>query len=172
MIDFIELYLYMILLFVLESVHVLGHPSLAEIKAFFPGQASSHNAFSFTQSLPQTVYMCVFNGHFAKVISFIIIHTSLQLICLWLDFNIIQLTTSFVHLLIILFEFQISVMQQELVELRPKLIETSRETVELIEIIEKETVEVEEKKKIVEVDEAVANQAANAAKEIKVRAAY
>lgn len=62
-------------------------------------------------------------------------------------------------------------MQQELVDLRPKLIETSRETEELIAIIEKETIEVEEKKKIVEADEAVANEAANKAKAIKVRMA-
>ena len=60
-------------------------------------------------------------------------------------------------------------MQQELVDLQPKLIETSRETEELIAIIEKETVEVEEKKKIVEQDEAVATEAANVAKAIKVR---
>ncbi|XP_076448252.1 dynein axonemal heavy chain 3-like [Babylonia areolata] len=64
-------------------------------------------------------------------------------------------------------EAQINVMQQELVELQPKLIDTSRETEELIKIIETETVEVEQKKKIVEEDEAVANEAAMAAKAIK-----
>ncbi|KAK7101861.1 hypothetical protein V1264_020177 [Littorina saxatilis] len=64
-------------------------------------------------------------------------------------------------------EKQINLMQQELVELQPKLIETSKETEELIEIIEKETVEVEAKKKVVEADEAVANEAANAAQAIK-----
>lgn len=60
-------------------------------------------------------------------------------------------------------------MQQELVELQPKLIETSRETEELIGIIETETVQVEAKKTLVEADEAVANKAAMEAKEIKVR---
>ena len=60
-------------------------------------------------------------------------------------------------------------MQQELVDLQPKLIDTSRETEELIDIIEKETVEVEEKKKVVEADEAVADEAAKAAQAIKVR---
>ena len=59
-------------------------------------------------------------------------------------------------------------MQQELVELQPKLIETSKETEELIIIIEKETIEVEEKKKLVEADEAVAQAAADKAKAIKV----
>ncbi|PVD24893.1 hypothetical protein C0Q70_15383 [Pomacea canaliculata] len=64
-------------------------------------------------------------------------------------------------------EAQINVMQQELVELQPKLIETSRETEELIGIIETETVQVEAKKTLVEADEAVANKAAMEAKEIK-----
>ena len=64
--------------------------------------------------------------------------------------------------------FQIAVMQTELRELQPRLIETSRETEELIGIIEKETAEVEEVKKVVEVDEATANKAASGAKAIKV----
>ena len=59
-------------------------------------------------------------------------------------------------------------MQTELRELQPRLIETSRETEELIGIIEKETAEVEEVKKVVEVDEATANKAASGAKAIKV----
>ena len=80
-------------------------------------------------------------------------------------------TNELVCTFILLCSFQISVMQQELVDLQPKLIETSRETEELIAIIEKETVEVEEKKKIVEEDEAVATEAANVAKAIKVRMA-
>ncbi|ESO88893.1 hypothetical protein LOTGIDRAFT_125424 [Lottia gigantea] len=65
-------------------------------------------------------------------------------------------------------EQQISVMQSELLDLQPKLIETSKETEELIAIIEEETVEVEAKKKIVEEDEAVANKSAMEAKSIKV----
>ena len=61
-------------------------------------------------------------------------------------------------------------MQQELVELQPKLIETSKETEELIGIIERETIDVEDIKRIVEVDEAVANKAAREAEAIKVPA--
>ena len=59
-------------------------------------------------------------------------------------------------------------MQKELQDLQPKLEQTSKETEELIEIIEKETVEVEAVKKVVEADEAVANKAAMEAKMIKV----
>lgn len=59
-------------------------------------------------------------------------------------------------------------MQTELLELQPKLIETSQETEELISIIERETIEVEDIKRIVEVDEAVANKAAQEAEAIKV----
>ena len=59
-------------------------------------------------------------------------------------------------------------MQQELQELQPQLIQTSQETVELIGIIERETVEVEAVKTVVEADEAVCNKAAMAAKAIKV----
>lgn len=39
-------------------------------------------------------------------------------------------------------------MQQELKELQPELIQTSKETEELIKIIAEETSEVEEKKKV------------------------
>lgn len=59
-------------------------------------------------------------------------------------------------------------MQTELLDLQPKLIETSQETEELIGIIEKETIEVEDIKRIVELDEAVANKAAQKAEAIKV----
>lgn len=59
-------------------------------------------------------------------------------------------------------------MQQELVELQPKLIQTSKETAELIEFISKESIEVEAIKKVVEADEVVANNAAMDAKAIKV----
>lgn len=59
-------------------------------------------------------------------------------------------------------------MQQELVELQPKLIQTSKETAELIEFISKESIEVEAVKKVVEADEVVANNAAMDAKAIKV----
>ena len=60
-------------------------------------------------------------------------------------------------------------MQKELQDLQPKLEQTSQETKELIEIIEKETIEVEAVKSVVEADEAVANKAAMEAKKIKVR---
>ena len=59
-------------------------------------------------------------------------------------------------------------MQRELKDLQPILIETSKETDELIITIEKETVEVEQVKAVVEADEAVANKAAMDAKAIKV----
>lgn len=59
-------------------------------------------------------------------------------------------------------------MQAELLDLQPKLIETSQETEELISIIEQETIEVEDIKRIVEVDESVANKAAQEAEAIKV----
>ena len=59
-------------------------------------------------------------------------------------------------------------MQKELQDLQPKLEQTSQETKELIEIIEKETIEVEAVKSVVEADEAVANKAAMEAKKIKV----
>lgn len=59
-------------------------------------------------------------------------------------------------------------MQAELLDLQPKLIETSQETEELINIIEQETIEVEDIKRIVEVDESVANKAAQEAEAIKV----
>ena len=64
--------------------------------------------------------------------------------------------------------FQIAVMQTELRELQPRLIETSKETEQLIVVIEKETVEVEQVKAVVEADKAVADEAAAGAKAIKV----
>ncbi|XP_033642613.1 dynein heavy chain 3, axonemal-like [Asterias rubens] len=62
---------------------------------------------------------------------------------------------------------QISVMQEELTALQPQLIQTRKETQELIEIIKKETSEVDEKRKVVAVDEAISNAAAEEAKAIK-----
>uniref|UniRef100_A0A8D0CCX0 Dynein axonemal heavy chain 3 n=1 Tax=Scleropages formosus TaxID=113540 RepID=A0A8D0CCX0_SCLFO len=62
---------------------------------------------------------------------------------------------------------QVSVMQQELTALQPELIKTSAETEEMMKKIEVETVEVDAKKKLVLVDEQVANEAAAAAKKIK-----
>lgn len=62
---------------------------------------------------------------------------------------------------------QVSVMQKELVALQPQLVETSKETEQLMVKIEKDTVEAEAKKEVVAADEAVANAAAAAAKAIK-----
>ena len=59
-------------------------------------------------------------------------------------------------------------MQRELQAMQPRLIETSRETEELIKVIERETVDVEEKKALVEIDEAEANKTATEAEAIKV----
>ena len=44
--------------------------------------------------------------------------------------------------------WQVSIMQQELKELQPELIETSKETEQLIKIIADETLEVEDKKQV------------------------
>ncbi|XP_073413059.1 dynein axonemal heavy chain 3-like [Dendrobates tinctorius] len=62
---------------------------------------------------------------------------------------------------------QITIMQQELTELKPMLIERSGETEELVNIIADETLEVEAVKSLVEADEATANKAALEAKAIK-----
>lgn len=64
---------------------------------------------------------------------------------------------------------QVSVMQQELTDLKPELILTSAETDKMMVKIEGETVEVDAKKELVSADEKVANEAAAAAKAIKVR---
>ncbi|KAJ1162281.1 hypothetical protein NDU88_002749 [Pleurodeles waltl] len=63
---------------------------------------------------------------------------------------------------------RIAIMLQELTELQPLLIERSRETEELVNIIADETLEVELVKRVVEADEAPANKAAQEAKTIKV----
>eukprot|EP00795_Rhopilema_esculentum_P009610 gene9610-17369_t len=62
---------------------------------------------------------------------------------------------------------QVTVMQQELRDLQPELVKTSAETEKLLAKIAQDTVEVEAKKEVVSADEAVANEAANVAKEIK-----
>ncbi|XP_067861511.1 dynein axonemal heavy chain 3-like [Heptranchias perlo] len=63
---------------------------------------------------------------------------------------------------------QIAVMQQELTGLKPLLMERSQETEELLNIIADETLEVEVVKRVVEADEATANNAAQEARAIKV----
>uniref|UniRef100_A0A7N6BTR8 Dynein axonemal heavy chain 7 n=1 Tax=Anabas testudineus TaxID=64144 RepID=A0A7N6BTR8_ANATE len=62
---------------------------------------------------------------------------------------------------------QVSVMQQELTDLQPDLIQTSAETDKMMIKIEQETVEVDAKKELVSADEKVANEAAAAAQAIK-----
>ncbi|KAJ8047551.1 Dynein heavy chain 3, axonemal [Holothuria leucospilota] len=62
---------------------------------------------------------------------------------------------------------QISVMQEELTALQPQLIQTSEETVKLIEIIQKETVQVDAKRQVVAAEEGKANAAAEEAMTIK-----
>ena len=59
-------------------------------------------------------------------------------------------------------------MQKELSALQPELVRTSAETDEMMVKIEKETLEVDTKKELVSADEKVANDAAAAAKAIKV----
>eukprot|EP00061_Rhincodon_typus_P009262 g32632.t1 len=58
-------------------------------------------------------------------------------------------------------------MQKELTDLQPELIKTSAETDKMMIKIEEETVEVDAKRELVAADEAVANEAAAAAQEIK-----
>lgn len=60
-------------------------------------------------------------------------------------------------------------MQQELTALQPELIQTSAETDDMMVKIEIETAEVDAKKELVAADEKVANEAAAAAKAIKVK---
>ena len=60
-------------------------------------------------------------------------------------------------------------MQVELTALQPQLIQTSKETEELIEIIKGETKEVDAKRQVIAADEKEANEAAEEAKAIKVK---
>ena len=64
-------------------------------------------------------------------------------------------------------EQQVAIMQVELRELQPQLIKSSEECVKMLEIIEKERVEVESVEKVVKQDEAVANEQAAAAQAIR-----
>lgn len=64
-------------------------------------------------------------------------------------------------------ENQIAIMQKELNELKPKMIKASRETEELIVVIEKEALEVDGVKQIVEADTERANKATMEAQFIK-----
>ncbi|XP_041978336.1 dynein axonemal heavy chain 3 [Aricia agestis] len=62
---------------------------------------------------------------------------------------------------------QVGVMQQNLIELQPQLVDTSDKTEKLMIKIEQDTVVVEKQKEIVGADEALANEAAAAAQAIK-----
>ena len=64
-------------------------------------------------------------------------------------------------------ENQIGVMQKELNELKPKMVKASKETEELIVVIEKEAGEVDAVKQIVEADKEQANKATMEAQFIK-----
>ena len=66
------------------------------------------------------------------------------------------------------FRYQVAVMQKELQDLAPKLAQANVETAALIERIERDTVDVEKVKAVVSAEEAIANEAAMAAKAIKV----
>ena len=64
-------------------------------------------------------------------------------------------------------EQAVSVMQRELTELQPKIIKTSQETEDLINVIEREAGEVDTVKQIVEADKEKANKATMEAQMIK-----
>ena len=58
-------------------------------------------------------------------------------------------------------------MQKELEELQPKLVVAQRENDEMMKVIDKETVEVEARSKVVKSDEAVANEKAAESQSLK-----
>ena len=58
-------------------------------------------------------------------------------------------------------------MQKELEELQPKLVEASAENERMMKVIEKESVEVEARSKIVKEEEKIANEKAAAAQALK-----
>lgn len=62
---------------------------------------------------------------------------------------------------------QVGTMQIELSDLQPQLIKTQKETDQIMEVISRESVEVEKKRALVKVDEVVANKKASEAKAIK-----
>ena len=64
-------------------------------------------------------------------------------------------------------EESVSVMKTELIELQPVLVKTSQEVEDTLKIVDKETIEAEAKRAVVESEEAVANEKAKAAKAIK-----
>jgi len=62
---------------------------------------------------------------------------------------------------------QVATMQKELEELQPKLVVAQKENDEMMKVIDKETVEVEARSKVVKSDEAVANEKAAESQALK-----
>jgi dynein heavy chain, axonemal len=62
---------------------------------------------------------------------------------------------------------QVGAMQKELSDLQPKLIATQKETDDIMVIIQRESIEVDNKRAFVKIDEEVANKKASEAKEMK-----
>ncbi|KNC96829.1 uncharacterized protein SPPG_07663 [Spizellomyces punctatus DAOM BR117] len=62
---------------------------------------------------------------------------------------------------------QVGTMQKELNELQPQLVQTQADTDKIMEVIKRESVEVEKKRSVVKVDEEAANKKAGEAKAIK-----
>jgi dynein heavy chain len=62
---------------------------------------------------------------------------------------------------------QVSVMQQELTDLQPQLVQAGVEVDEIMIVIERESIEVAKVEKVVKADEAVASEQAKAAQSIK-----
>ncbi|TPX32092.1 hypothetical protein SmJEL517_g04759 [Synchytrium microbalum] len=62
---------------------------------------------------------------------------------------------------------QVAIMSKELTDLQPQLIVTSKQTEEMLVVIQRESVEVEKKREIVSADEAVANKKVTAVQAIK-----
>ncbi|XP_050419254.2 dynein axonemal heavy chain 7, partial [Patella vulgata] len=62
---------------------------------------------------------------------------------------------------------QVAVMQKELTDLQPQLVEASKEVAEIMVTVERESIEVAKVEKVVKADEAVANEQAKAAQAIK-----
>lgn len=66
-------------------------------------------------------------------------------------------------------EEQVGVMKEELIALQPVLKQTAQETEEMLVVIDRETIEANAKKEVVQTEEAAANVKAAAAKAIKVQ---
>lgn len=69
-------------------------------------------------------------------------------------------------------ETDVNAMKTDLIELQPKLIETGKEVEQTLKVVNTETAEAESKRKVVQGEEAVANDKAAAAKLIKASIRY